>query len=107
MNVCRMVLSHIVGKFNPRYIWFVSWAHKAQKTGGLAIMALFQKDGLRLEPRGATLHQLTPDVWAQIGGKWVLLGHGGRETVSSNMGIFLEGLHLYGCVFREFTTIWG
>ena len=22
------------------------------------------------------------------------------------IGIFLEGLHLYGFVFREFTTIW-
>ena len=57
-------------------------------------------------PRGATPDQLTPDVWAQIGGKWVLFGHGGRETVSPYMGIFLEGLHLYGCVFREFTAIW-
>ena len=59
-----------------------------------------------LSPRGATLHQLTRDVWDQIGGKWVLFGHGGRETVSPYMGIFLEGLCLYGCVFREFSTIW-
>ena len=52
------------------------------------------------DPRGATLHQLTPDVWAQIGGKWVFFGHGGREMVFY-MGIFLGGLLLYGCVFLE------
>ena len=42
-----------------------------------------------------------------VGSNWremELLGHGGRETVSPFMG--LEGLHLYGCVSREFTTIW-
>ena len=56
-------------------------------------------------PRGAT----------RIGGKWVLFGHGGMETVSPYMGIFLEGLHLlgvfleslqpYGCNFRGLTPI--
>ena len=38
-------------------------------------------------PRGVTPHHLTPDVWAQIGGKWVLFGTGGRETVSPYMGV--------------------
>ena len=36
-------------------------------------------DGQDPNLRGVTPHQLTPDVWAQIGGKWVLFGHGGRE----------------------------
>ena len=39
-------------------------------------------------PRGATPRHLTPDVWAQIGGKWVLFGPGGMETVSCYMGVF-------------------
>ena len=63
-------------------------------------------DDMGFRPRGATPHQVTPGVWAQIGGKWVLFGHGGRETVSPYMSIFLEGLHLYGCAFREFTALW-
>ena len=61
--------------------------------------------GVLPPPRWATLHQLTPDVWAHIGGKWVLFGHGGRQTVSPYMGIFLEGLLLYGCVFRGLTAL--
>ena len=51
----------------------------------------------------ATPHQLTLDVWAQIRGRWVLFGHGGRVTEDLYMGVFLEGLHLYGCVSRKFT----
>ena len=31
-------------------------------------------------PRGVTPQHLTLDVWAQIGGKWVLFGPRGRET---------------------------
>ena len=41
-----------------------------------------------LAPRGATPHHLTADVWAQIGGKWVLFGPGGRETEYCYMGVF-------------------
>ena len=40
------------------------------------------------DPRGATPHHLSPDVWPQIGGKWVLFGHGQRETESCYMGVF-------------------
>ena len=32
------------------------------------------------------LHQLSPDVWAHTGGTLVLLGHGGRETMSRYVG---------------------
>ena len=34
---------------------------------------------VHLRPRGATLHQLTQDLWSQTGGRWVPFGHGGRE----------------------------
>ena len=49
---------------------------------------------------------LTPDVWAQIGWKSVLFRSIGLETEYLYMGVFLEGVHLYGCVSREFTSIW-
>ena len=45
---------------------------------------------------GILTSPLTSDVWAQIRGNWVRLGHGMREKVSPYMGVFLEGLHLYG-----------
>ena len=57
-------------------------------------------------PRGATPHHITPDVWAQIGGKWVLFGPTGTETEYLYMGVFWEGLHMYGCVSRELTPKW-
>ena len=43
---------------------------------------------LRSVPGGATQHHLTPDVWAQIGGKWVLFGSRGRETEYLYMDVF-------------------
>ena len=47
-------------------------------------------------PLGVTRHDLTLDVWARSGGKWVLFGPGGRETENLNRGVFLEDLHLHG-----------
>ena len=37
---------------------------------------------------GATPQHLTPDVWAQIRGKWVHFGPGEMETESCYMGVF-------------------
>ena len=42
----------------------------------------------RVAQGGATPHHLTPDVWAQIGGKWVIFGPGGREMEYCYMGVF-------------------
>ena len=50
--------------------------------------------------RGATPHHLTLDVCAQIGGKWVLFGPGGRETVYCYMGIFLGFTPVWVCFYR-------
>ena len=66
-------------------------------------------------PGGATLNQLTPDVWAQIGGKWGFFWHRGRERcpptwvyfkrVYTCMSVLLESLQSYRCISRKLTPI--
>ena len=40
--------------------------------------------------------------WREMGPFWAWREGNGVPLY----GFVLEGLHLYGCVFREFTTIW-
>ena len=37
---------------------------------------------------GATTNELPPDVWANIGGKWVLFRPGGRYVENLYLGVF-------------------
>ena len=80
-------------------------AVSALSGGDCGELKIFRTNLMGGKPRGATPHQFTPDAWAQIGGKWVLFLDGGRETVSP-IGVYFRGLHLYGDIFIEFTTIW-
>ena len=66
--------------------------------GGRFRLNVYQTSILCKKPREtATPRDLTPDVWAQIGGKWVLFGPRGRGG---------DGVPLYGCICRGFTPVW-